>query len=153
MIPRNTTNCRLLPRRILLLAVTLLLSSLSLSQATVNATLIDGTGTIYRTAYLHSQLVNCGANIPVVTGTEAIIQDSFDLRPSSPGCPLPKLYSSGFLGKLRSVLRQDHSQPKEAQDLPLQAQNVVPCRRSTQSASLPATLKQTQHFQRQYYQC
>jgi hypothetical protein len=31
------------------------------------------------------QLVNCCANIPVVTSTEAIIQDSFDLRPSTPG--------------------------------------------------------------------
>jgi hypothetical protein len=47
-------------------------------------TLTDGTGTVYRTAYLHFQLVNCGANIPVVTGTEAITQDSFDLRSAKP---------------------------------------------------------------------
>jgi hypothetical protein len=29
--------------------------------------------------------VNCGANIPVVIGSEAIVQDSFDLRPATPG--------------------------------------------------------------------
>lgn len=55
------------------------------AQVTVNATLTDGTGTVYRTAYLHFQLQNCGANFPVTTGTTAIIQDSFDLRPPSPG--------------------------------------------------------------------
>src|SRR5215469_2740099 len=32
--------------------------------------------------YLHVQLVNCGTNIAVVTGSEAIVQDSFDLRPA-----------------------------------------------------------------------
>jgi hypothetical protein len=34
---------------------------------------------------LHFQLQNCGPNIPVTTGIATIIQDSFDLRPSSPG--------------------------------------------------------------------
>lgn len=57
----------------------------SLSQVTVTASLTDGTGTVYRTAYLHFQLQNCGANPPVTTGTTMIVQDSFDLRPSSPG--------------------------------------------------------------------
>jgi hypothetical protein len=52
---------------------------------TVNATLTDGTGTIYRTAYLHFQLVNCGNNVPVVTGSTAIVQDSFDLHPATVG--------------------------------------------------------------------
>ena len=55
------------------------------NKVTVTATLTDGTGTTYRTGYLHFQLVNCGANIPVVTGSEAIVQDSFDLRPATPG--------------------------------------------------------------------
>src|SRR5215469_9802876 len=94
MIPRNTTNCRLLPRSILLLAVTLLLPSLSLSQATVNATLIDGTGTIYRSAYRHCQLVNCGANIPVATGSEAAVQDSVDLRMLRQEAPFPDPFSA-----------------------------------------------------------
>jgi len=35
---------------------------------------IDDTDTTYRTEYLHFPLENCGANIPFVTGTEAIIQ-------------------------------------------------------------------------------
>jgi hypothetical protein len=30
-------------------------------------------------------LQNCGANIPVTTGTTDIIQDAFDLRPATPG--------------------------------------------------------------------
>jgi hypothetical protein len=50
-----------------------------------SVTLADGGGTIYRTAYLHFQLNNCGGNIPVVTGTEVIIQNSFDLRAAIPG--------------------------------------------------------------------
>jgi hypothetical protein len=48
-------------------------------------TLTDGTRTIYKTAYLHFQLGNCGENVPVVTGSTAIVQDSFDLRPATPG--------------------------------------------------------------------
>lgn len=73
-------------RNSLLLAVAVLLSSLpSLSQVTVTANLTDGTGTTYRTAFLHFQLVNCGANTPAVTGIETIVQDSFDLRPATPG--------------------------------------------------------------------
>jgi hypothetical protein len=38
-------------------------------------TLTDGTGTVYRTAYSHFQLNNCGANIPVFSGIESIVQD------------------------------------------------------------------------------
>lgn len=73
-------------RNSLLLAAVFLLSSLpSLSQVTVTANLTDGTGTTYRTAFLHFQLVNCGANTPAVTGIETIVQDSFDLRPATPG--------------------------------------------------------------------
>ena len=34
------------------------------------------------------ELLNCAANIPVVTGTEAIVQNSFDPRPSSPGASI-----------------------------------------------------------------
>lgn len=57
----------------------------ALSQVTVTPTLSDGTGTVYRTAFLHFQLVNCGANIPVVLGSKVIVQDSFDLKPARPG--------------------------------------------------------------------
>jgi hypothetical protein len=46
-----------------------------LSQVRVTATLTDGTGTIYKTAYLHFQLVNSGTNVPVVTGSTAIVKD------------------------------------------------------------------------------
>jgi len=34
----------------------------------------DGTGTIFRTGYLHFQFVNSGANVPVIA-SDAIIQD------------------------------------------------------------------------------
>jgi hypothetical protein len=40
---------------------------------------------MYRTAYLHFQLQNCGANIPVVPSSTTVVQDSFDLRPATPG--------------------------------------------------------------------
>jgi hypothetical protein len=45
----------------------------------------DGTGTVYRTAFLHFQLQNCGANIPLSGSTSIIVQDSFDLRPATAG--------------------------------------------------------------------
>jgi len=75
---RQSANC------FLFFAATLF-PVLSFFQVTVTPNLTDGTGTTDRTAYLHFQLVNCGANILVVTGTEAIIEDSFDLRPATPG--------------------------------------------------------------------
>jgi hypothetical protein len=34
------------------------------------------------------QLQNCGANIPVTTGTTLIVQDTFDLRPATPGATI-----------------------------------------------------------------
>jgi hypothetical protein len=48
----------------------------------------DGTGTIYRTGYLHFQFVNCGAKVSVVTDSTAIVQDTFDLRPATPGASI-----------------------------------------------------------------
>jgi len=45
-------------------------------------------GKLVQPAFLHLQLNNCGANIPVVTGSEAIIQDSFDLGLPTPGGPI-----------------------------------------------------------------
>jgi hypothetical protein len=63
-----------------------ILCSGAFGQVAVTATLTDGTGTISRTAYLHFQLQNCGANIPVEPGhPTVVVQDSFDLRPSTPG--------------------------------------------------------------------
>jgi hypothetical protein len=61
------------------------------AQVSINTTLSTGTMTgsvanAYRTAYLHFQLVNCGDNTPVIPGQPtAIAQDSFDLRPITPG--------------------------------------------------------------------
>lgn len=61
------------------------------AQVSINTNLTTGTMTsnvanLYRSAYLHFQLVNCGDNVPVVPGQpNAVVQDSFDLRPSTPG--------------------------------------------------------------------
>lgn len=61
------------------------------AQVSINTNLTTGTMTsgvtnIYRTAYLHFQLVNCGDNTPIMPGTtNGIVQDSFDLHPSTPG--------------------------------------------------------------------
>src|ERR1700722_14752087 len=60
----------------------------SLAQASITSNLDDGSGSIYRTAHLHFQLRNCGANIPVTTGTTLIVQDTFDLRPATPGATI-----------------------------------------------------------------
>ena len=63
----------------------------AVAQVSINTNLTTGTMTsnvanLYRSAYLHFQLVNCGDNIPVVPGQpNAVVQDSFDLRPSTPG--------------------------------------------------------------------
>jgi hypothetical protein len=67
-----------------------LLAALSaMAEVSITATLTDGTGTIYRTAYLHFQLVNCGQNIPVVPSQPGVIvQGAFDLRPSPAGTPI-----------------------------------------------------------------
>jgi hypothetical protein len=70
------------------LGALLMLSALSLAQVSIAANLDDGTGSIYRTAHLHFQLQNCGANIPVTTGTTLIVQDTFDLRPATPGATI-----------------------------------------------------------------
>jgi hypothetical protein len=48
------------------------------------AALNDGTGTVYRTAFLRFQLQNCGANIPLTGGTSLIAQDSLDIKPIQP---------------------------------------------------------------------
>jgi len=50
---------------------------------TVSHTLTDGTGTAFRTAYLHFALNNCGSNFPTVTtgGIQIVVQDSFDIHP------------------------------------------------------------------------
>lgn len=64
---------------------------LAAAQVSINTNLVTGqmTGSvadIYRTAYLHFQLVNCGDNVPVLQGQgTAVVQDSFDLRPATPG--------------------------------------------------------------------
>ena len=51
------------------------------SQVTVSASLTDGTGALYRTAYLHFQLLNCGDNFPAVPSQPGmIVQDSFSVR-------------------------------------------------------------------------
>src|ERR1700723_2233301 len=63
-------------------------SQSSQAQVSITANLDDGTGSIYRTAHLHFQLQNCGANIPVTTGTTLIVQDAFDLRPATPGATI-----------------------------------------------------------------
>ena len=55
------------------------------AQVTITATLTDGTGTTYGTGFLHFQLQNCGGNLPNTSGGKFIVQDSFDLRRSSPG--------------------------------------------------------------------
>ena len=61
------------------------------AQVSINTNLTTGTMTtgvanLYRTAYLHFQLINCGDNIPVMPGSSnAVVQDSFDLRPATPG--------------------------------------------------------------------
>ena len=61
------------------------------SQVSINTNLTTGTMTtgianLYRTAYLHFQLVNCGDNTPIMPGTSnAVVQDSFDLHPATPG--------------------------------------------------------------------
>lgn len=61
------------------------------AQVSINTNLTTGTMTtgvanLYRSAYLHFQLVNCGDNVPVMPGqSNAVVQDSFDLRPSTPG--------------------------------------------------------------------
>lgn len=77
-----------------LVAGLLLAASLSAplsAQVSINTNLTTGTMTtgvanLYRTAYLHFQLVNCGDNIPVMPGqSNAVVQDSFDLRPATPG--------------------------------------------------------------------
>jgi hypothetical protein len=78
----------------LFVAGLLLAASLSAplsGQVSINTNLTTGTMTtgvanLYRTAYLHFQLVNCGDNIPVMPGqSNAVVQDSFDLRPATPG--------------------------------------------------------------------
>jgi hypothetical protein len=69
----------------------LLFAGLASAQVSINTnlttgTMTSGTANIYRTAYLHFQLVNCGDNTPVMPGTtNGIVQDSFDLHPSTPG--------------------------------------------------------------------
>ena len=69
-------------------------SQSSLAEASIAANLDDGTasvapaGSIYRTAPLHFQLRNCGANIPVTTATTLFVQDTFDLRPATPGATI-----------------------------------------------------------------
>ncbi len=74
------------------LAMAMLCFSLAApAQVSINTNLTTGTMTsgvanLYRSAYLHFQLVNCGDNIPVVPGQpNAVVQDSFDLRPATPG--------------------------------------------------------------------
>ncbi len=68
-----------------------LLALSSSAQVSINTnlttgTMTSGTANLYRTAYLHFQLVNCGDNIPVIPGQpDAVVQDSFDLRPVTPG--------------------------------------------------------------------
>jgi len=68
-----------------------LLALSSSAQVSINTnlttgTMTSGTANLYRTAYLHFQLVNCGDNIPVIPGQpDAVVQDSFDLRPATPG--------------------------------------------------------------------
>ena len=59
-----------------------------MSEVCVTATLTDGTGTTYKTGYLHFQLQNCGANIPNTSGGKFIVQDSFDVRPVSLNGPI-----------------------------------------------------------------
>jgi hypothetical protein len=78
-------------RNLWLFFASLLLVSAASGQVSINTNLTTGTMTsgvanLYRTAYLHFQLVNCGDNIPVMPGQpNAVIQDSFDLRPATPG--------------------------------------------------------------------
>lgn len=53
----------------------------------MTATLTDGTGTVYKTGYLHFQLNDCGNNVPVVPlNADTVVQDSFDLPTSRVGC-------------------------------------------------------------------
>jgi hypothetical protein len=73
--------------------------SSSFAQVSIIAQLLDGTGTAYKTGYLHFQLQNCGANIPNVTaGVKGnfIVQDSFDLRPSSLSGPISGSITGNF---------------------------------------------------------
>ena len=86
-------------RKTIVLLYLLLFAALALSifstaafaQVAINTNLVTGqmTGSvadIYRTAFLHFQLVNCGDNVPVMQGqATAMVQDSFNLYPSTPG--------------------------------------------------------------------
>ncbi len=61
-------------------------AQVSINTNLTTGTMTSGTANIYRTAYLHFQLVNCGDNTPIMPGTtNGIVQDSFDLHPSTPG--------------------------------------------------------------------
>ena len=65
-----------------------LLAPLSFSQVSVIANLLDGTGSTYKTGYLHFQLENCGANVPNTSSSAFIVQDSFDIHPTSLNGPI-----------------------------------------------------------------
>lgn len=72
-------------------ALFVLLALSSFAQVSINTSLSTGTMTgstpnVYQSAYLHFQLVNCGNNFPVVPGQPTVmVQDSFDIRPITPG--------------------------------------------------------------------
>lgn len=72
---------------LLLCAAALPLSAqVSINTNLTTGTMTTGVANLYRTAYLHFQLINCGDNIPVMPGSSnAVVQDSFDLRPATPG--------------------------------------------------------------------
>lgn len=65
---------------IALAAACLLPVSLSGQNITVTATLTDGQGIVQKTAYLHWQLWNCGNNVPMIQGSNAIVAQQFDMR-------------------------------------------------------------------------
>lgn len=76
-------------RKAALLFITAFLSTLCLAQVPIQASLQDGTGSISRTAFLHFDLENCGANFPnVPSNPSMIVQPSFDIHPATPGQPI-----------------------------------------------------------------
>lgn len=69
-----------------LIPILLALCSIASASVTMTATLSDGQGNTSKTGYLHFQLVNCGANVPIDSLSPlVVVQTQFDLRPATIG--------------------------------------------------------------------
>jgi hypothetical protein len=68
----------------------------------VYAKLTDGTGNVSKTAYLHFELQNCGANFPTVPGnSQVVVQTAFDIKPNQS--------DGSILGQVNCVCRADQA--------------------------------------------